>query len=203
MAFFFKDDQVIYVHADINRNTWIVSIKEGFMKGLKIQSLVKEIRPDRIEVTVRFYAPLKKAYLYLMSPVLWLSYIKIYKEDGDMMIERQSQIDLFKKRLKNVENSKTIGSLLDVERSLPYAFQFSGHNYCIDEIDGKLKAYDVTCPHLLKDLSKIKVKDGMITCPWHDYSFSIDSGCEKSGKDFSLWDAPEIKVKQGLVVAYK
>lgn len=62
----------------------------------------------------------------------------------------------------------------------------------------KVKAVDNRCPHLGFPLSKGTVKDGILTCHWHQAKFDLCSGCA-----FDVWadDIPsyETKVEDGQV----
>lgn len=62
----------------------------------------------------------------------------------------------------------------------------------------RISAVDNRCPHLGFPLHKGSVKDGILTCHWHEARFDLCSGCT-----FDLWadDAPafETEVKDGVV----
>ena len=59
-------------------------------------------------------------------------------------------------------------------------------------------AVDNRCPHMGFPLTKGTVKDGILTCHWHEARFELNSGCT-----FDLWadDVPsfETKVEGGVV----
>ena len=48
--------------------------------------------------------------------------------------------------------------------------------------DGELHAVDNRCPHLGFPLDRGSVKDGILTCHWHEARFELASGCT-----FDLW----------------
>ena len=64
--------------------------------------------------------------------------------------------------------------------------------------DGKVSAVDNRCPHLGFPLHRGTVKDGILTCHWHEASFDLCSGCT-----FDLFadDAPSFVtlVRDGIV----
>jgi len=64
--------------------------------------------------------------------------------------------------------------------------------------EGRIAAVDNRCPHLGFPLHKGSVKDGILTCHWHEARFDLCSGCT-----FDLWadDAPayETDVREGVV----
>lgn len=64
--------------------------------------------------------------------------------------------------------------------------------------DGEIRAVDNRCPHMGFPLHKGTIKDGILTCHWHEARFDLCSGCT-----FDLWadDVPayEIHLKNGDV----
>ena len=38
-------------------------------------------------------------------------------------------------------------------------------------------AVDVTCPHRGAPLHKGSVEKGILTCPWHQWQFALETGC--------------------------
>ena len=63
--------------------------------------------------------------------------------------------------------------------------------------DGSIRAVDNACPHEGYPLSKGDVRDGLITCPWHNYKFALADGrCVKGDEDVRCFD---VRVDDGLV----
>src|SRR5882672_10912481 len=64
--------------------------------------------------------------------------------------------------------------------------------------DGQVHAVDNRCPHLGFPLHKGTVRDGILTCHWHEARFDLCSGCT-----FDLWadDVPafDAVVEDGFV----
>lgn len=64
--------------------------------------------------------------------------------------------------------------------------------------DGRAFAVDNRCPHLGFPLHKGTVKDGLVTCHWHEARFDLCSGCT-----FDLWadDVPayDTRIEDGVV----
>ncbi len=64
--------------------------------------------------------------------------------------------------------------------------------------DGQVHAVDNRCPHLGFPLDKGTVRDGILTCHWHQARFDLCSGCT-----FDLWadDVPayDTRVRDGIV----
>lgn len=63
---------------------------------------------------------------------------------------------------------------------------------------GTPRAIDNRCPHLGFPLSRGSIRDGIITCPWHNARFDAASGCT-----FDLWadDVPafDVQVRDGVI----
>ena len=56
------------------------------------------------------------------------------------------------------------------------------HNIAVFFSDGEIFAVDNRCPHMGFPLDRGTVKDGMLTCHWHQARFDLRSGCT-----FDLW----------------
>jgi nitrite reductase/ring-hydroxylating ferredoxin subunit len=51
-----------------------------------------------------------------------------------------------------------------------------GRLVCVANLDGDLCATDNTCPHWGGPLGQGKIKDGMLVCPWHRWTFNLRTG---------------------------
>ena len=60
-----------------------------------------------------------------------------------------------------------------------------GHTYALFRIDGKLRAIDGLCPHEGGPLAEGTLSKGVVTCPWHGWTFDACTGCslEPAGND--------------------
>ena len=60
-----------------------------------------------------------------------------------------------------------------------------GHAYALFRIDGKVRAIDGLCPHEGGPLAEGTVSKGVVTCPWHGWTFDACTGCslEPAGSD--------------------
>ncbi|MCY3844790.1 MAG: Rieske 2Fe-2S domain-containing protein [Acidobacteria bacterium] len=57
------------------------------------------------------------------------------------------------------------------------AVEIGGHSYALFRIDGKVVAIDGLCPHEGGPLAEGTVRRGVVTCPWHGWTFDACSGC--------------------------
>ena len=57
-----------------------------------------------------------------------------------------------------------------------WAFDHDGRVYAVFEVDGELVVTDGACPHNGGPLADGLVRDGVVTCPWHWYSYELATG---------------------------
>ncbi|MCY4074505.1 MAG: Rieske 2Fe-2S domain-containing protein [Acidobacteria bacterium] len=57
------------------------------------------------------------------------------------------------------------------------AVEIGGHAYALFRIGGKVAAIDGLCPHEGGPLAEGTVRNGVVTCPWHGWTFDACSGC--------------------------
>ena len=60
-----------------------------------------------------------------------------------------------------------------------------GRTYALFRIDGQVRAIDGLCPHEGGALAEGTVSKGVVTCPWHGWTFDTCTGCslEPAGND--------------------
>jgi nitrite reductase/ring-hydroxylating ferredoxin subunit len=51
-----------------------------------------------------------------------------------------------------------------------------GRLVCVANIDGDICVTDNTCPHWGGPLGQGKIRDGMLVCPWHGWTFDLRTG---------------------------
>ncbi|MEJ2078519.1 MAG: Rieske 2Fe-2S domain-containing protein [Acidobacteriota bacterium] len=51
-----------------------------------------------------------------------------------------------------------------------------GREIALFQIDGEVHALENVCPHRGGPIGEGLVKDGHVTCPWHEWTFEIRSG---------------------------
>jgi nitrite reductase/ring-hydroxylating ferredoxin subunit len=57
-----------------------------------------------------------------------------------------------------------------------WTVEHAGHRYAVFALPDQLVVTDDACPHNGGPLSEGRVVDGVVTCPWHWYSFDLRSG---------------------------
>lgn len=48
---------------------------------------------------------------------------------------------------------------------------------CLANLDGKLHAVSNVCPHRGAPLAEGWIEDGKLVCPWHSWTFDLNTGC--------------------------
>ena len=76
--------------------------------------------------------------------------------------------------------------------NLPLRVSLSGRDFYVHQHEGNWVVYPQTCPHQLGPLSKEIGKDGTVTCPWHGYSFDLETGACTTGHTCRFGRRPEI-----------
>lgn len=81
---------------------------------------------------------------------------------------------------ENEENMKQkwidVGALADLPASQPVLRKGDGRRYVCVLQDGKVSALDDRCPHQGYPLSQGSVRDGVLTCEWHNWKFDTQTG---------------------------
>ncbi len=71
----------------------------------------------------------------------------------------------------------------------PVSVELGGHAYALFRIDGRLQAIDGLCPHEGGPLAEGTVSGGVVTCPWHGWTFDACTGCslDPAGNDVARY----------------
>ena len=75
-----------------------------------------------------------------------------------------------------------------------WAFEHGGRSYAVFEADGELHVTDGACPHNGGPLAEGLVRDGVVTCPWHWYSYELATGRCRTAAGYELRRYPVVLV---------
>ncbi|MEM7017384.1 MAG: Rieske (2Fe-2S) protein [Pseudomonadota bacterium] len=75
-----------------------------------------------------------------------------------------------------------VSDLAELQKSGVIVVRGEQHNIAVFAEEDKVFAVDNRCPHMGFPLDRGSVKDGMLTCHWHQARFDLKSGCT-----FDLW----------------
>ena len=67
-------------------------------------------------------------------------------------------------------------ALADLAPGKPHAVKLKGHLIALFHEEGSLHAVDNRCPHMGFPMTKGTLKDGVLTCHWHQWQFEACSG---------------------------
>ena len=75
-----------------------------------------------------------------------------------------------------------------------WAFSHAGRSFAVFEVAGELVVTDRACPHNGGPLAEGLVRDGVVTCPWHWYSYELATGRCRTAAGYSLRRYPVVLV---------
>ena len=74
-----------------------------------------------------------------------------------------------------------------------------GHSIALFHAEGRLFAVDNTCPHRGGPLEQGHVDEGVVTCPWHAWTFDLKTGT--CGHDSAIKQKTyQVKVEEGEIL---
>ncbi|HTA09063.1 MAG TPA: Rieske 2Fe-2S domain-containing protein [Streptosporangiaceae bacterium] len=74
-----------------------------------------------------------------------------------------------------------------------WTIRHNGRSYAVFDVGGELQVTDAACPHRGGPLAKGAVRGGVVTCPWHWYSFQLSSGICLTAPGYQLHKYPVIQ----------
>ena len=76
-----------------------------------------------------------------------------------------------------------ISDIPDPQKPFIKKVKADGKSICLVGYEGKVYAIGATCPHAGAELSGGWCKDGKIICPFHRYSYSLETGKGDPGQN--------------------
>ena len=67
-----------------------------------------------------------------------------------------------------------------------WTFRHAGRRYSVFAVGSQLRVTDAACPHNGGPLAEGTVRNGAITCPWHRYTFDLETGRCRSAANYAL-----------------
>jgi nitrite reductase/ring-hydroxylating ferredoxin subunit len=67
-----------------------------------------------------------------------------------------------------------------------WTFSHGGRLFAVFEVPGGLFVTDGACPHKGGPLAEGLVRDGVVTCPWHWYSYELATGRCRTAAGYQL-----------------
>jgi len=78
------------------------------------------------------------------------------------------------------------------------AVEAAGREYALFRVNGKVYAIDNACPHEGAQLAQGDVQNGVVSCPWHGWTFDVCTGCSVAPTGRKVRNY-ETKVENGSV----
>jgi len=197
-----QDRSIIELLVDQDKNYWATTVLTGKGTGVEIHTQATAVGAAEIEIDVRFYLPQKTAWLYrkLAYWVLRRQYHQLYEEDSALMVSRQKALDENKRWRKNAISPgqrASAGAQASLDKQATHCIETLQGRYVLQYWQDQWRAYSATCPHQLGQLDSAAISDdGVITCPWHGYRFSVATGTNLDQKCAAL-ETPTIVINNG------
>ena len=90
------------------------------------------------------------------------------------------------------ERDVTLVPLVPPRGRQAWTFKHGGRSYSVFDVDGELQVTDARCPHHGGPLAEGRIRDGVVTCPWHWYSFELRSGECRTSPGYRLRKYPVV-----------
>ena len=86
--------------------------------------------------------------------------------------------------LKENSNFVKVAAFSDVADGKPRAVRVEGHSIALFQHEGAIYATDNQCPHMGYPLVRGRVRQGVLSCDWHGWSYDMEGGgCFTGGCD--------------------
>ena len=94
---------------------------------------------------------------------------------------------------------KTVGKVGDIAPGTGKAFEFGDQMVAIFlETDGTYLAIDDLCPHMGASLASGHFSEGIVTCPWHGWSFDARDGAWCDNRRLKI-DTFEVRIQNNEI----
>lgn len=166
---------IVELVTDHEAGHYVSRIIDGPTKGMEIWTKLID-KGEVTDIEVRFLAPeIDGIAGDVMGQIMIGVYTQLWDEDEQMMRDRHAALQ----RPRRGGGEIPLGKRNAL--TLPMTVESKFGPVHVDEVEGELIAWLGVCPHLLGPLDHSCRKGNTVTCPWHGYSFDIDSGQEIGG----------------------
>ena len=190
--------QVLRLDSDKARHRYSVVTEAGPATSSEIRVLLMPHGPHDTSVIVDYHIPVadpdKRAAI---GDSFVATYEILWDEDEAMM--RARELALVRAAPIRMPERVELGALANL--APPLVFTFGPGRFRLVDLDGRLFAHSISCPHWLGPLDQAVVQNGSVRCPWHGYCFDVVTGRSADGRGLRLAAAPTIAVEDGIVVA--
>jgi ferredoxin-NADP reductase/nitrite reductase/ring-hydroxylating ferredoxin subunit len=99
----------------------------------------------------------------------------------------------------DVDGFHEVATLASLQRDGRRAVQVDGHELALFLVGSEVRCIDGLCPHEGGPLAQGDLAKGVVSCPWHGWSFHCDSGRAGDGNGCSLQTYP-VKIEDDRVL---
>lgn len=189
-----EQQSLLELRLDRSCRRWITRNIEGPSKGAEIWTHVFVTDKHAMDIVIDFFIPgAEAAQREKIGRAYAWAYENLYDEDVSMMSTRQQRID---ERLDGMDLSAQLEIDVPAKTDLPVTVRFSGRNFRLDQHQGDWVIYPANCPHQLGPLQGVD-EAGLVTCPWHGYTFDVVSGDCVTRSNCRFGQRPNLAVADG------
>ena len=193
------DAQVLRLDTDRAWQRYKVTTETGPGTSSEIRVALTPLGPNDTGIVAEYHVPVSDPMRRAMIGTGFIAaYHILWNEDEAMMHVREAALAPIGEPTP-LPKHVMLGPAADLV--LPRVFAFGPGRFRLLDLDGRLVAHSVTCPHWLGPLDQANVDHGHIRCPWHGYSFDVATGRSADGRGMRLASAPAVEVENGIVVA--
>jgi nitrite reductase (NADH) small subunit/3-phenylpropionate/trans-cinnamate dioxygenase ferredoxin subunit len=95
-------------------------------------------------------------------------------------------------------NFITVAELAEIRPGTAKVVEVHNVEVALFNLDGQIYALDNMCQHAGGPLGEGKIRDDVVTCPWHGYRYYIKTGQYLKNPDMSVACYP-VKVEDGKI----
>lgn len=132
------DGQSVVIELRLDRQCcrWITRTLEGPGRRTEIRTRAFPAGERHTDVVVDFFVPrVAQARIKSLQDMFVELYTTLYDEDVSMMTVRQQQLDGLRRRQFNRRSKLELGSLDDLRKALPAAFELDGRSFRLVELN--------------------------------------------------------------------
>ncbi|MFU8815819.1 MAG: Rieske (2Fe-2S) protein [Pseudomonadales bacterium] len=184
-------EYLVEVRLDRRCRRWVTRITDAMGVLAEIRAEARPRADGQLEMTADFFVAAESPWDHLSAADRYAQLsAELYDADVAVMVERQRQLD---RRIDGARHPSQPCDLgLRDTLALPLEFEFGGREFRLVEVDQRLRAFPLRCPHWLGPLGAGRLDGGVVTCPWHGYRFDVASGDNLSGGSCRLSHLPEV-----------
>jgi nitrite reductase/ring-hydroxylating ferredoxin subunit len=94
-----------------------------------------------------------------------------------------------------------VAATSDVVDGKPKAVKVEGRSIALFQYDGKVFATDNQCPHMGYPLTRGRVRNGVLPCDWHGWSYDLSGAVDVLRVVVTIWIPFRLKNVMGMCMS--